>query len=238
MKKNQLIRCRFAIARQVLLAASLCVPVISRAVTMITSVPYTISVPGAYELGSNLTSNDSDAILVKASNVSIDLAGYTITGASGKYTGIFIFPATSNVSVQNGTINGFYGGIHALGLGHRLTNLWVFNATVGVGVEANNSAVENCFIVGPANNSPQPPAGIYINNCGAVLLRNNQVTECYYGVWEYSVTAPSVLVGNYEANCTYGLNLNPTAGTKYQGNITTNCATPVSAGIAVGHENG
>ena len=45
----------------------------------------------------------------------------------------------------------------------------------------------------------------------------------------------NTLIGNYEANCATSLNLD---SSKYQGNITTNCPTPVTGGVAVGQENG
>lgn len=50
--------------------------------TKITSVPYTISSPGFYYLGSNLTySGTGSAISVDAENVTLDLMGFSLTGA-------------------------------------------------------------------------------------------------------------------------------------------------------------
>jgi parallel beta-helix repeat protein len=219
----------------VLLAAFVCTPVISRAVTVINSLPYTINASGAYVLQNNLTANGTDGIVVNASNVSIDLAGFTLTQAQpGAGEGIEVSSGMSNVSVQNGSITDFSAGFVVFsGSGDTITNVQVLQfALLGMLVEANDCLIENCMVVGSGNGG----FGIYLNNCSAIGLRNNQISECSDGIFENEVTVPNALIGNYEANCQYGLHLS--SGTKYWGNITTNCTTPVTGGIAVGKENG
>jgi nitrous oxidase accessory protein NosD len=219
----------------ILLAALICAPVISHAVTVINSLPYTINASGAYVLQSNLTANGTDGIDVKASNVSIDLAGFTLTQAQpGTGAAVNVFSGMSNVSVQNGTTTGFYSGVSFFsGSGDTIANVQVLKFRLfGVFVQANDCLIENCSVVGPGNGG----YGIYLYTCSAVGIRNNQISECSYGIFEGGVTTPNALIGNYEATCTYGLNLS--SGTKYQGNVTTNCTTPVTGGIAVGQENG
>jgi hypothetical protein len=219
----------------ILLAALLCAPVITRAATVIGSLPYTISAPGTYVLSRNLTAKSTDGIDVNASNVTIDLGGYTLTQrVAGNGSGIFVTSGMSNVSVQNGVINGFYDGVFfGTGSGDALINVELLAiGNVGVSVEANDCLIENCVIGGASGAS----FGIGISNAGAVGVRNNQVSGFTYGIYEWSVTSPNALIGNYEANCTYGLNLS--SGSKYQGNVATECSTPVTGGIAVGQENG
>ena len=61
--------------------------------TKITSLPYTISAPGFYYLGGNLTyAGDSSAITINADNVTLDLMGFalTSTGSGIDNRGIFI----------------------------------------------------------------------------------------------------------------------------------------------------
>jgi len=221
--------------RLILLAALMCAPVITRAVTVITSLPYTISAPGAYTLSNNLTANGTDGIDVNASNVSIDLGGFTLADAQKQGAGINVSSGMSNVSVQNGTITGFYSDVAFFsGSGDTLTNVQVLNfSPFGVIVEANNSLIQNCTVVGTGNSA----AGILIYQCGGVGVRNNQISECNTGIYTVGATSPNALIENYEANCTTsGLSLD--SKTKYQGNVTTNCATPVIGGIAIGQENG
>jgi hypothetical protein len=60
------------------LATLLSMPALTRAVTVIDSVPYTITAPGAYELKSDLTANGTVGITVQAANVVINLNGFTL----------------------------------------------------------------------------------------------------------------------------------------------------------------
>ncbi|HYC57375.1 MAG TPA: right-handed parallel beta-helix repeat-containing protein [Candidatus Binatia bacterium] len=89
--------------------------------------PLIISEPGTYELVENLTvpSSDTDAILVTASDVTIDLRGFVITGpvvCSGSPTtcsppglgfGIYTSGAAANTTIRNGTVRGMgRDGVH------------------------------------------------------------------------------------------------------------------------------
>jgi Right handed beta helix region len=224
----------------ILLAALICTPVISRAVTVINSLPYTITTPGSYVLGSSLTVNGTDGIDVKASNVSINLGGYTLTQAQiGAGSGIRAYPGMSNVSIQNGSIIGFGTGVEFNpGSDYVLKNVRLFDMP-GSAVTisgADGCLVENCFIVGIGGHSAIYQA-ISISDCtGAILIKNNQISEFGIGIFGIYAHTPIALIGNYEANCTAGLYLSFDG--KYQGNITTNCALPVVSGTAVGKENG
>jgi hypothetical protein len=102
------------------IAALLFIPTLIRAgdsvtkdsVTKIISLPYTISVSGKYEVTGDLTANGTDGIDVRASNVTLNLAGFSITqlGGAGTTTGVND-PSSSNVVVENGTISGFENGV-------------------------------------------------------------------------------------------------------------------------------
>ncbi len=73
--------------------------------------PYVISNPGSYRLTGNLTvSGTADAIDLFATNVTIDLNGFSITGAGGVSGGAGVNSFTNgSVTVENGTITGFTG---------------------------------------------------------------------------------------------------------------------------------
>lgn len=88
------------------------IPVPAGVGTRIDSVPYTITQPGFYYLGKNLTGG---GITVRCSNVTLDLMGFTITGSGSGY-GILIsamFTGLNNVEIRNGTVKNFYHGVDA-----------------------------------------------------------------------------------------------------------------------------
>jgi hypothetical protein len=78
--------------------------------------PFTISQPGSYKLSSNLTPNNNGALVISASDVTLDLNGFTISCPSCvASTGITVTGAS--VSILNGVITGFNGAIPANGPG-------------------------------------------------------------------------------------------------------------------------
>ena len=86
--------------------------------TKITSLPYTISTPGSYYLGGNLTyAGDSDGITVNADNVTLDLMGFTLayTGTGTTYYGIYM-QGRKNVEIRNGTVRGWFTGVDESGI--------------------------------------------------------------------------------------------------------------------------
>ena len=181
----------------ILVAALLCAPVITQGATVISSLPYTISAPGIYLLSNNLAATGTDGIDVNASNVTIDLAGYTIAQTqAGNRTGINVFSGVSNVNIQNGSITGFYTGVFfSAGSEDTMTNVHVLNFTLlGVYVEAADCLIENCIFAG----SNQGGFGICLYDCGEVRARNNQISGCSNQVFEALVSKPNALIVNYE----------------------------------------
>lgn len=220
----------------VLLAALICVPAITRAVTVITSLPYSITKPGSYVLESNLTAAGTDGIDIKnASNVSINLNGYTLTGDTSGI-GINAQGEINNIIVQNGAITGFGSGVNfdvnSSNASQRvvLKNLRLLDIPeTGISLAASDCLVENCSIIGTGGDTT---VGIAVAG-GAALIKNNRISGCGVGI---ASAGRNALIGNYVANCENGLLISYL--TKYQGNITTNCGTPVKGGTPIGHENG
>jgi prepilin-type processing-associated H-X9-DG protein len=73
----------------------------------------TISQPGSYELADNLTTN-GDCLVITADFVTIDLAGFTISGGTGG-TGILATPSSGElrgIAVRNGSISNFGEGVN------------------------------------------------------------------------------------------------------------------------------
>lgn len=121
--------------------------------TKISSVPYTISSPGLYYLGGNLSYNGSgNAITVNADNVTLDLMGFSLTfnGSGGTPNGIFLH-GRNNVEIRNGTVSGFFTGIwedSQNGTNHRISNIRAdYNTTsggVGIILTGINHLVRGC----------------------------------------------------------------------------------------------
>jgi hypothetical protein len=88
--------------------------------TAITSVPYTISVPGIYCLTGNLETamTEGHAITINVNNVVIDLNGRKLGGgAAGAGTSAYGIYASGreNITIKNGTIRGFKAGVYLFG---------------------------------------------------------------------------------------------------------------------------
>lgn len=75
---------------------------------LIVSAPFTITAPGSYFLGSNLTVSAGNAITIAASGVTLDLNGFTIqsTASPAGGTGILIGSGQRNLAIFNGHIQG------------------------------------------------------------------------------------------------------------------------------------
>jgi hypothetical protein len=69
----------------------------------------TISQSGSYVLAQNLSAASGDCLVIAATRVTIDLAGFTITG-TGTGTGITAINPF-DITVRNGSITGFHSGV-------------------------------------------------------------------------------------------------------------------------------
>ncbi len=138
-----------------------------RAGTQINSLPYTINAnaPGLYCLARNLTytSTTGDAITVNASNVTLDLMGFCLTGpgkSSGTNNGIKISIGCANVEVRNGSIQTFgqYGVNTDYAAGQtaddaRIIGLRIQNTgNAGIWLRGANSLVMGCSVLSAGGN--------------------------------------------------------------------------------------
>lgn len=138
--------------------------------TQITTSPYTISAPGFYYLGGNL----SGRIYITSSNVTLDLMGFTMSGSGvGSGTGITISSGPwKNVEIRNGTIRNFVDGIGAYFVDppetcHRIINVRVIeNTDKGIRLAGFGHIIKGCTAYGN-------DTGIHCSNS---LLVNNVST--------------------------------------------------------------
>jgi hypothetical protein len=70
---------------------------------------FTIKAPGSYYLTANLTITSGDAIVITASDVTLDLSGFTLSSTTvspAAGTGVYIADNLSNITIRNGHIRG------------------------------------------------------------------------------------------------------------------------------------
>ena len=121
--------------------------------TPISALPYTIFAPGSYYVTTNLTGIFAQyGITIASGSVTLDLSGFTLTGVSGAFTGIYFNGAYTNVTVRNGAISGWVNGVDGLtSTKSRNTvceNLTAsFNTSLGMEVDAT-SVVRDCLAIG------------------------------------------------------------------------------------------
>jgi hypothetical protein len=113
--------------------------------TKIISLPYTITSPGYYYLGSNLSYSGGDAITVSADNVTIDLGGFSLTGPSNNnYAGVSML-SRSNVEVRNGTITGWAFGVVGNGSNLRMIGVRANGDTYGINLGGTGHLIKGCM---------------------------------------------------------------------------------------------
>jgi hypothetical protein len=217
--------------------------------TKISSLPYTISNPGFYFLGGDLTSS-GNGITVDADNVTIDLMGYNLTGpgkASGGNVGIDI-NSHNNIEIRNGTVQNF--GSHGVASTtnrkqHRAMNLRVAN-NGGTGINfylCHSCQVKNCTVTengltgiwGGYENLIEGNT-VYLNGSvgiatdwGALVTGNNSSKNLGHGIH-------TSIAANIKGNTCYdnggdGINVSNTC--RVQGNsVISNTGSGISIGFS------
>lgn len=143
----------------------------------IATLPYTISTPGSYVVVKNLSlsAQNTNGITINASNVTIDLAGHTITGP-GKTAGA----------------SGY--GIYASGK----TNIKIFNGKItqwkssGIGLvtQSDNSSIDSVICIDNGG------AGISVT-ANAIITNNQCISNGGYGIY---INSYSYIKGNIVYN--------------------------------------
>ena len=166
--------------------------------TKITNVPYTISSPGFYYLGLNVTySGTGNAISVNADNVTLDLMGFSLTGAGKSISNCGINPnvtttPSNNLEVRNGTVSGFNAGVVGAGANIRVSRIRAFNNAWGIWVAGDNPLIEGC---------------ISSNNDHGILVGSGRISGCVannnsnQGI---ALNGPGALIGNVANNNSLG----------------------------------
>jgi hypothetical protein len=114
--------------------------------TPIGSVPFEITQPGSYVVVCNL-SGAAGGITISASNVTLDLNGFTLTGDRFVFGHGLIVVPSDNVAIQNGVLQQWGGdGVHAPGVTDlRLHNVRVLQCA-GDGVVAGSATARDVTV--------------------------------------------------------------------------------------------
>jgi len=218
--------------------------------TRITSLPYPISAPGSYYLGSNLTyagTGDGITIAPGVNHVTLDLMGFSLNGSgSGRY-GIYL-NVSRNVEIRNGTVTGWGTGIRAdsdLDILHRIINVRVVGNNGGIFLSGRGHLVKGCEVTASAANN-----AIFISKEGTVsgctvkfgdylginthggIISDNVVTGTgsegpRYGIVPYDFG--TLIKGNQVSGCVWGLSC-----TTYGVNVIGNTVYAASGAFGIG----
>ncbi len=113
----------------------------------IDALPYTITEPGSYYLGGNLTGvAGQNGIRVSAHDVTIDLNGFSLIGGTGTLRGVSVDQNIGQLTVRNGTISGWgaYGIFASDPGGHVFVDLRVRGSGLSGIAAGSHSIVSRC----------------------------------------------------------------------------------------------
>ncbi|MFT7775819.1 hypothetical protein [Roseateles sp.] len=197
--------------------------------------PIRISQPGSYKLTSSLiVPADTNGIEVAAHNVTLDLNGFTISGAitctgsgaglvctGGQGDGVISY-AARGTTVRNGTVTGFYRGV-VLGANALVEQLRVVhNGTVGLSLTQTNAVVDG------GNFSSNGSVGIVSGSIG-ILMRNLTASgNRWIGIQSFHGSSVQGVIASH--NGTYGMQGGHVGASVLADNGTNNLNTSYSMG--------
>jgi len=128
---------------------------------------YIITQPGAYYLTGNIVGvSGKRGIQIETGNVTLDLTGFTLLGASGALQGVYFPYTVTNVIIRNGIIAGWSGGVSHLGFNGVFERL-IISTNSGDGIVlSQNCALRDCTISGNGQN------GVFVNGSGSLIINN------------------------------------------------------------------
>lgn len=156
-------------------------------VIIISSLPTTINSPGQYKLDVSGYFSTTP-ITINANDVTLDLGDnylvrYTSTNNTDK--GVYIAPNLTNITIRNGTIRGFFYGIHYDDQTQSRTctidNVKIQECTFrGIVCSGRMNIVKNCIIYGIRGTTVyQNPFAMGIECTGQSVVINNKIYEVY-----------------------------------------------------------
>jgi len=149
--------------------------------TPISSLPYSITQAGSYFVTTNLTGvSGTNGITISADNVTLNLGGFTLTGAGGSANGIQGIGARFNVVIRNGVLTAWTGdGIDAETVQNGLFLDLRISANGDNGIKVGaNCVVSHCAVTMNGNNGIISDVSSIIRDC---VSRSNGSFGFYVG---------------------------------------------------------
>jgi hypothetical protein len=136
--------------------------------TPISGLPYTISSSGSYYFTTNLTAiNDNEGITIAASDVTLDLNGFTLHGAGvGLGEGIQVVYAVQNLVIRNGVVDAWEG--NAVDANTAYNSQFDFlrvGSSYGGLVTGSNCVVSRCIAGGNSSIGIEVGASSVVKDC-------------------------------------------------------------------------
>jgi hypothetical protein len=133
--------------------------------------PISISTPGSYKLGENITGcSGVDGIVINVSGVTLDLAGFNVAGVPGSLSGIHANCASAcqDIHVVNGVVHDW--GANGVSFDATVKSSAIEHVTVaqtgqrGMSLLGNQNAARDCAV----RDSPLGVSNIFVSDTGVV----------------------------------------------------------------------
>jgi hypothetical protein len=162
------------------LAIALLSAIAAHAQTRINSLPFTINAPGSYQLVRNITAGNAK-LTIQASNVTLDLGGFTITASTpNEVLTILAFNTpVSNVVIENGSIINTVGGIVYMGASEvTFDHLSMISSGQNAFTDegGRNNRITHCSLISGSPASPQGPTGCHGDSRATIQLSGSSDT--------------------------------------------------------------
>ena len=192
--------------------------------------PIVLNAPGSYALAQDINGcSGIDGIDITSSDVSLDLAGFTLKGATDSGIGIHINSGAANGAVRNGIIESWQGaGIQATGSKRQTFE----NLTVSVntqpnvdGIVTSDSIIRHCQVITATNTAIKIAGGI-VDDCkvgggGVGIDASGQVVVSNVQVQDVDDTGIFISNGGVLRNC--AVTTAALAGIRAQNATVTDC---------------
>lgn len=153
----------------------------------ISDIPFTITNSGSYFATTNLvTASNGAGIFIATNDVTLDLNGFTLTTThvSSGQPGIHFIAPVTNITIMNGSISRFAGGIFSF---PTIRNVQVSRIQVhsvssgGISLDALSSTVENCSVStsGATGISAAVVENCTVLNSAGIGINAKSVANCY-----------------------------------------------------------
>ena len=214
-----------------------------------------ITTGGSYYLTANLTgsSTTQDAITISADNVTIDLNGFALLNTAGAGTSAdgISFTSRKNVTIRNGTIQGFLRGIFGNGVS---PGILIEHLKVGTCFQRGISLLPNTDVPGGVvrdnvvytiGGTTTGAADLEIRGIelsgGSFVVEGNTVVGVTgkgasegYGIF-CTLNQDTFVINNRISRTDNGIRMN--GPNEYRDNFTSNCTNPYVAGTDRGNNN-